>query len=78
MALSWTGGGNLDLYLTATSCNSNPLTSCEIIVRSQTISANPEIITRAVTVGEQFKVWAMNRTVVNVSPQNFTLVITIE
>ena len=60
--VSWTGSGNIDIYLTGPSCEAFPLGgACPILSMSQTMSANPEQIIRNVQAGEQFKVFAANR-----------------
>ena len=61
IALSWTGTGNMDLWLTDPTCNVHPLGNCDIFARSQTMSANPEIVTRTVAAGERFKIWSANQ-----------------
>jgi hypothetical protein len=60
LTLSWQGGGDLDLYLTGSSCNAYPLTDCQVLAASDRSAGSSEIIVRTVSSGEQFKVWVDN------------------
>lgn len=75
LSLSWSDGGDLDLYLTGTACNSYPPTNCQILAASDGLS-NPEVITRTVSAGEQFKAWVDS--FVLASARNYTLTIGIQ
>ena len=77
--LTWTGGGDLDLYLTPGSCNTYPRqpgSGCELLEVSDRLEGSEEIITRSVSSGDQFKIW-----VDSFSPEgirNYTVVVTID
>jgi hypothetical protein len=75
LSVSWVDGGDLDLYLTGTGCNAYPPTSCQILAASDGLS-NPEVITRTVSSGEQFKAWVDS--FVLSSARNYTLTINIQ
>lgn len=73
-SVTWTGGGDLDLYLTATGCNGYPPTDCQILAAADGF-ANPEVITRTVTSGEQFKLWVDS---FEANARNYTITYTID
>ena len=77
--VSWSGNGNIDLYLTDQNCNAFPVNdACPIKSMSQTASANPEQITRTVTAGEQFKVWAANRPIFDSQSNMLSYTVTVK
>jgi hypothetical protein len=75
LSLSWSDGGDLDLYLTGSGCNSYPPLNCQVLAASDGLS-HPEVITRTVSSGEQFKAW-VDSFVLN-NPRNYTLTISIQ
>jgi len=74
LALTWGTSADLDLYLTNTTCNTYPPSSCQILAASDGLAAT-ERITRSVTAGETFKAWVDN---FSATPQNYSLTITIQ
>jgi hypothetical protein len=75
LTLTWTAGPDLDLYLTASSCNSYPpLGPCQMLSASDGVSM-PEQIQRTVASGETFKAWVDN---FDLSPVNYTLSLRVE
>lgn len=73
LTLSWNTSADLDLYLTASSCNVYPPGACQLLAVSDG-STSPERITRPVTSGESFKVWVDS---FSSAPQAYTLSIAI-
>ena len=51
---------DLDLYLTASTCNGYPPTDCTILARSDRTQTSNECLTRAVRRGESLRVWVDN------------------
>jgi hypothetical protein len=61
VALEWGDSSvDLDLYLTAASCNAYPPTSCTILARSEGSNSATERLTQAVRRGESFRAWVDN------------------
>jgi hypothetical protein len=61
VALEWGDSSvDLDLYLTAASCNAYPPTSCTILARSEGNNTATERLTQAVRRGESFRAWVDN------------------
>ena len=74
ITLAWSNGGDLDLYLTGAACNSYPPDNCQILAAADG-QANPELITRTVTSGEQFKLWVDSFVIDNARSYTITLTI---
>lgn len=74
LTLTWTAGPDLDLYLTAPSCNGYPPTACQILAASDGLSM-PETIRRTVNAGETFKAWVDSFAAASVS---YTLSLRVE
>lgn len=62
LVLTWANAAiDLDLYLTAGSCNASyPLGSCSMLGISDGVVGTTETIERQVGSGEQFKIWVDN------------------
>jgi hypothetical protein len=75
--LTWASAtADLDLYLTAASCNSYPPGGgCTMLDVADGITGTSETVTRGVTSGEQYKFWVDSFSVVS---NDYTLVVTIE
>ena len=75
LTLSWSGGVDLDLYLTNPSCELANLASCQLLAAADGF-VNPEIITRSVSTNEAFRVFVDNNS--TTQSANYTLTIHIE
>ena len=73
--VSWSGGGDLDLYLTGATCTGYPPTQCQILAAADGDTGNSETITRTVSSGEQFRLWVDSFVS---DSRNYTLTITIQ
>jgi hypothetical protein len=57
---TWTGGSDLDLYLTRDDCTGYPPDACRILVRSTASSGNQEKIQWTAAAGDRYKIWIDN------------------
>jgi ABC-type glycerol-3-phosphate transport system substrate-binding protein len=60
ITITWTGGADLDLYLTKADCTGYPPDACFILVRSTASNGNQEKIEWAAAAGELYKIWIDN------------------
>lgn len=76
LRLTWSGGADLDLYLSRSSSTSlYPKASCSILAAADGL-ANPETVVRTVSSGESFKIWVDNLS--TTQSANYTLTLNIE
>lgn len=74
--LTWTtGGADLDLYLSPTSCTDPYASGCTFLARSDAGSGNSEQVQRTVTAGESFNVFVDSFAS---GPQSYSLIVTIQ
>jgi hypothetical protein len=76
LTLTWVGGGDLDLYLTNTACNSYPPTDCTMLASSDSATGASETILRPVNQGETYKAWVDSFIVSEA--RNYSMTITIQ
>lgn len=79
VVLTWSAPGtDLDLYITGTSCTTNPFfsssASCQMQASSTTGSGVREQVTFTVTANQSFKIWADN---FSFSSANYTIQLTV-
>ncbi len=58
--LTWSGGADLDLYLTPFDCSGYPPDTCVILARSTASSGNSEKVEWQGKANEQYRVWVDN------------------
>ena len=77
LTLSWTGGPDLDLYLTNSNCQAlYPLSACGVILASDSAVGTQETIARSVTNGEAYAIFIDNLSTTRDTP--YTLDIRID
>lgn len=75
LTLSWSGGVDLDLYLTNPNCELANLATCQLLAAADGF-VNPEIISRTVSSNESFRVFVDNNS--TTQSANYTLTVRIE
>ena len=76
LRLSWSSAVDLDLFISPPTCNSlYPKAQCGLLAAANGV-VNPEVITRSVASGEQFKFWVDNLSATQSA--NYTLAIDIQ
>jgi hypothetical protein len=74
MYLTWTDPeADLDLYLTAASCNDYPPENCTILAASVRETGTSEEVTFTARAGERYRVWVDNW---SFEPQSYELTLT--
>ncbi len=58
--LTWSGGADLDLYLTPVDCTGYPPDACVILARSTASSGNSEKVEWQGKANEQYRIWVDN------------------
>jgi hypothetical protein len=76
VSLTWNQNADLDMYLTSSTCNSYPPSSCSMLATSNNLGAARETITRTVQSGETYKLWVDNFS--HSLTANYTIDLTIQ
>ena len=77
VSLSWTGGPDLDLYLTNSGCQAlYPLSACGVILASDSAVGTQETVAQSVTGGQAFALFIDNLSTTRATP--YTLDIRID
>lgn len=77
LELSWPGAADLDIYLTDAGCTDIfQQRTCERFGTADSISQNPERITRTVTGGSRFNIWVVNAS--RATSANYTLTMRVD
>lgn len=60
VSLTWTGGADLDLYVTGASCTGYPPDACVVLARSTASSGSREEVSMVVAAGQSLTLWVDN------------------